>query len=109
MPLSDEPGTSNDVRFEHNGVVESDNSEPDLSLMTVDELLLLLDDSDEDQGKGKKNLIDGFTGATGEEIHSSPIVQELFNLCNESKAHCYARPQCSFAWLTQNLHIAPKL
>jgi len=78
-PLSQERGTSNDVRLENNGVVESDNNEPDFSLIREVELLLL-DDSEDDHGKGKKKLIDGFSGETGEEVRSSPIERVIYNL-----------------------------
>ncbi len=44
----------NDVRLENNGVVESDNNEPDFSLIREVELLLL-DDSEDDHGKVRKN------------------------------------------------------
>jgi hypothetical protein len=78
-PLSQERGTSNDVRLENNGVVELDNPKPDLSLI-IEVELLLLDDLEDDHGKGKKKLIDGFTGETGEEVRSSPIERVIYNL-----------------------------
>jgi hypothetical protein len=65
--------------LENKGVAVSDNNEPDLSLISEVELLLL-DDSEDDHGKGKTKLIYGFSGETGEEVRSSRIERVIFNL-----------------------------